>query len=527
MQVTNFAPSKQYVTANEPFNLNITIKMGSNESVPDLGFGAWVIPWVYPTGETANHKNLTMMDSLLGAPGEPGPALAVTGSIAKGATRSVTLKDIYFDSLDLFINAAGDGGAARRYPYGVFVEARNDGSADYGAYASYTGYVLTSRLDPVINNVAISDTRVGNPLEHFGSFVYGQSLPRFVADVTLDPLDPSLTARHTLVLEQIDGGQIIQLYKDENNTGIFDLDPLFWNGTVHWVYSVVDSAGNTASTSGSFEVLPYSPPEITTFRVMRYKTLIGDGGEISYVDADDGENVRVTIAANVASVEGLNAWELKIKYNRVGDPPITISPLSGTDGQSIAVIDDRTILTATIPASSDFEFTAELTDFFGSVTRLAMVYKAGGYLNVEKFGVAVGMRSTGTPENPLFETAHPARFYAGAKFFEAPEFVDPAAARDALGVTLGNLGVQTGKSGAISVGANAVKDQTINFPIPFASPPLVIACAEDSSGWGNPNATCAAVRLITPTGFNFRIMNTHSASRSAICHWMAIGVLES
>ena len=75
---------------------------------------------------------------------------------------------------------------------------------------------------------------------------------------------------------------------------------------------------------------------------------------------------------------------------------------------------DRTVLTGTYVNTSSFDFTVELSDQFTTITYSVNVPKAGGIFNIETTGVAVGMRSTGTDAQPLFQSAYPAHFLSGA-----------------------------------------------------------------------------------------------------------------
>ena len=52
---------------------------------------------------------------------------------------------------------------------------------------------------------------------------------------------------------------------------------------------------------------------------------------------------------------------------------------------------------------------------FTTLTQVISVPKAGGIFNIEATGVAVGMRSTGTREQPLFQVAYPAELASISK----------------------------------------------------------------------------------------------------------------
>ncbi len=81
-----------------------------------------------------------------------------------------------------------------------------------------------------------------------------------------------------------------------------------------------------------------------------------------------------------------------------------------TDSSVASVVyeHDRSVITGSYSNLSTYEFTVQLTDAFTTLTQVISVPKAGGIFNIEAAGVAVGMRSTGTREQPLFQVAYPA-----------------------------------------------------------------------------------------------------------------------
>ena len=91
--------------------------------------------------------------------------------------------------------------------------------------------------------------------------------------------------------------------------------------------------------------------------------------------------------------------------------PITL--LSDSDGSTVSYEHDPDLLTSLFSAANDYTFVATLADQFGSVSVTAYIYKSGGYFNVEKFGVRVGGRATGTAQSPKFESDYPAYMHAG------------------------------------------------------------------------------------------------------------------
>ena len=78
---------------------------------------------------------------------------------------------------------------------------------------------------------------------------------------------------------------------------------------------------------------------------------------------------------------------------------------SGTDGAAFSYSQDTSVFTAEVSAADTWEFTVVVSDMLNTEQITTLVLKAGGYLDVEKTGVAVGMRSTATAANKKFEVA--------------------------------------------------------------------------------------------------------------------------
>ena len=257
------------------------------------------------------------------------------------------------------------------------------------------------------------------PLEYFGGYVQGESLPRLTATFATDGRDTKLSATHAL---DITGGTPAQDLHLSVQTAAgateaaFDLPALDCSGTLTYTYTVTDSAG-VASTAvtGTLTVLAYSPPDISAFSLQRYKSVIGQGD----VAADDGTRLWFTYTGTVQAVAGLNAWTLALDYEvQDSGSPATQAITGGADGAVASYVDSKLLYDThglTFSSASTWSFTAVLSDLFNTVQRVVTVIKAGAYFNVEKNGVAVGQRSTGTANDKRFEVAadYESHFYGG------------------------------------------------------------------------------------------------------------------
>lgn len=267
---------------------------------------------------------------------------------------------------------------------------------------------IVERADPVILCTAFSDAHPLNPFDHFGAFIQGRSIPRLTATYALDAQDPDLTATHELALTLPDGSQQTFTPTDD----VCTLPELSVPGRYDWTYKLTDTTGRSASKSGSITVLAYSPPTLDVLNIERYAAGVDDEGQPTYFPADDGESLWYTIDATVAAVAGKNAWQITRLRD---DTSETRTLLTGADGTHIARINDRSLDSDVYSSLNNIGVHVLLSDFFETVERMITIPKAGGWLNVEKHGVAVGQRSNGTLEDKRFEVAPEYRslFYGG------------------------------------------------------------------------------------------------------------------
>jgi hypothetical protein len=189
------------------------------------------------------------------------------------------------------------------------------------------------------------------------------------------------------------------------------------SGNVDWSLTVTDSAGRSAETNGTITVLPWHPPRVDTFQVSRYSSDIDDIGNAVYFESDDGEQVWLTLSADIAPVNGLNTWNAQLI---VSDGINTSNHvlLSGDDGVQISLAQDREAYTSPVSAARDHSFTISISDWFTATKPVQFVWdvpKAESRFNVEENGVAVGMYSSGEPQDKRFEVAedYTSHFYGG------------------------------------------------------------------------------------------------------------------
>lgn len=242
-------------------------------------------------------------------------------------------------------------------------------------------------------------------LAQFGGYIRGYSRPR-------------------LNLAFDNGGQSsridITVTRNSDGTAIYRMNVLrtagqtTFNGTFEAGSVLVKSAGAyTVTCKGTFAganytvtmaytVLDYAEPTVSTFVLTRYKYRSGSG----YIAAPDGGYIWMTIAASAqAMTGGSNATTLEYNFNNGSWSTIT----TGSNGLSYS-LDERNVKTpsnavyrSTVSAGSDYTFKLRVTDKVTCGILSAVAKADGAYFSVEKYGVAVGKRSSGEAGDKKFE----------------------------------------------------------------------------------------------------------------------------
>ena len=239
-------------------------------------------------------------------------------SIAKGASKaysfSVKLTDV--PSLAWMGIEPGD--------YLMFSISADAGSGGfYDMYVSDAVIRLAERTAPTISGslltdrASMPDAADGSPMEYFGGLLQLVSLPRLRFDFTLDPVnyrDPGLTASH--LLSWTCGGVVNSVSANTGygvTTVTLDMGAPLYSGSVTWTYTVTDSYGMSATLTGTFQVTPYLPPNISAFNCERWEEVL-TGSVPQHVSSSSGENIWLSLRATVTPINGMNAWNAVLTY---------------------------------------------------------------------------------------------------------------------------------------------------------------------------------------------------------------------
>lgn len=205
---------------------------------------------------------------------------------------------------------------------------------------SFTAKVPSSVV-PTIGSVAVADTNTAYATQ-FGSLVQGKSKAKF-----------TINASGAY-------GSTIKTYKTEiEGKSYSGATPttavLTGSGNVTATITVTDSRGRTASTTKTFNRIPYTTPKITAFDVIR--------ADAKGVENYEGENAKITATFSIASVSNKNTNTYKIEYKKQSETAWkTIESGSGyTYNKSITT-------GAIFDANAAYDIRLTVTDYFGSVS---------------------------------------------------------------------------------------------------------------------------------------------------------------
>lgn len=328
-----------------------------------------------------------------------------------GNPHTVQIIEVFFDLCPTTANASvlhGDIGDYKT-PAGTAETHMED-------YISAHTFSVADPVGVAIDATAVTDTAGVSALTALGNLVTGHSRPRISAGWALDPDYFIQPCSHSLALTGAMTGTYTANTGGSARSVNFDLPAPAQAGTVYWTYTVTDMFGNSDAESGSFAVLAYYPPGIADFTLERYADVI-DGGGHSHEVADDGELAWLSLIADVAAVNGRNAWVATFAAWPVGtqepaaqrgagavrDTSGAVYALSGWslgggEGAHLEIARDEALLTGFAPSAA-VGWLARITieDALGNSATLVCddIGPAGAVLDVEPWGIGIGMRSTG------------------------------------------------------------------------------------------------------------------------------------
>lgn len=213
---------------------------------------------------------------------------------------------------------------------------------------------VPSSVVPVINSVTRSEA-VTTPaiVTTFGEYVQHQSRIKIVTAATGAQSSTILSCTVTIRDADATGTPLLATYYGNDVT----TDVLDWETSkIKIGVTVTDSRGRSASVSYDEDVLPYTPPKITTFTAYRADA----SGNPDY----DSANVKITVNFDIGTVNNLNGKYYEILYKVKG-----ASSWAGTIASGNIYTRNESFVTSGIAFSGDnaYELRLNLYDTFKSV----------------------------------------------------------------------------------------------------------------------------------------------------------------
>ncbi len=205
---------------------------------------------------------------------------------------------------------------------------------------SFTAKVPASVV-PTIGSVGVADTNAAYAAQ-FGSLVQGKSKAKFTIAAS-GAYGSTITAYKTVI-------------EGKTYTGATPTTAvLTGSGNVTANITVTDSRGRTASTTKTFNRIPYTAPQITAFAVVRT--------DAKGVENYEGTNAKITAAFSIASASNKNLSSYKIEYKAKSASAWTT--LKSGSGYSYT---DSIITGSVFDANLAYDVRLTVSDYFGAIT---------------------------------------------------------------------------------------------------------------------------------------------------------------
>lgn len=213
---------------------------------------------------------------------------------------------------------------------------------------------VPSSVVPVINSVTRSEA-VTTPAiaSTFGGYVQHQSKIKIVTAATGAQSSTILNCTVTIRDANASGTPLLATYYGNDVT----TDIIDWETSkIKIGVTVTDSRGRRTSVSYDEDILPYTPPKITTFTAYRSNA----NGDPDY----DSTNLKITVNFDIATVNNLNGKYYEILYKVKG-----ASSWAGTIASGNIYTRNESFITSGITFSGDnaYELRLNLYDTFKSV----------------------------------------------------------------------------------------------------------------------------------------------------------------
>lgn len=255
----------------------------------------------------------------------------------------------------------------------TFTLTTKSGSTTIGTSSKTATGSINANIKPSISSVSIAEAVAGINAQ-FGGYVQNQS--KIKGTITASAGNGSSIASYKTVING-----------NTYTTSTFTTAALKTSGSNTYTVTVTDKRGRTASTSGTFNVIAYSIPQISTLDVIR---CLADGTE----DVE-GEYVKINVSSSISSVNSKNTKSFKLEYKKKSATTWTAIQ-TYTAGYTYTVTNS---VKSGFSGDSPYDFRITAVDFFHSATKLASISTAYTIMDLKNDGTGIAFGRVATDSN--------------------------------------------------------------------------------------------------------------------------------
>lgn len=260
----------------------------------------------------------------------------------------------------------------------TFKLTTKSGSTTIGTSSKTAKGTIPSSVKPTISSVSLSEY-VSGLAAQFGAYVQNKSR-----------ISGTINA-------SAGSGSSIETYKMVINgatytSRTFTTNVLKTSGSNSYSLTVTDKRGRTATSSGTFSVLAYSEPTISTFKVVRSNS---DG-----TDNDEGAYAKINASATITSLSSKNTKSFVLRYRTKGSSSWT-NVETYTGGYTYTAT-NKIVPNISVDNAYDFQLVA--TDYFNSsdpTEQAVSLSTAYTILDIKANGKGISFGRVSTEDNLL------------------------------------------------------------------------------------------------------------------------------
>lgn len=255
----------------------------------------------------------------------------------------------------------------------TFTLTTKSGDTTIGTSSKTATGSINTNIKPSISSVALSEAVSGINAQ-FGGYVQNQS--KIKGTITAAAGNGSTIASYKTVING-----------NTYTASTFTTAALKTSGSNTYTVTVTDKRGRTASTSGTYNVLAYSIPKISTLDVVR---CLADGTE----DVE-GEYVKINVNSSITSVNSKNVKSFTLEYKKKSATTWTAIQ-TYTAGYTYTVTNS---VKSGFSGDSPYDFRITATDFFHNATKLASISTAYTIMDLKNDGTGIAFGRVATDSN--------------------------------------------------------------------------------------------------------------------------------